>query len=754
TSLAEAIRRGLGGLRLVVSSRAEPPLPLQRLRLRGELTELHADDLALNQAEAVALLGQYDLHLRPHQLQMLVGRTEGWAAGVRLAALSLAERDDLDAAVSELAGDHRNVADFFVEEVLDQLPRALVEFLVDTSVPRRVCADLANALTGRTDSQAVLDDLERRNLFLVALDDRRQWYRYHHLFADLLRHRLGAMDAPRERELNQVAASWYAQNGEPLEAARHLATAGTWGDLARYVIRIAGTRLLGVERHALIEVVERLPRELVLCDPEAATAAALAAFARYDAAGVRAHVALARNLGHDSGGPDAAATEAVLALLDAGAAWLEGDAEAQVSAATDALDQLTRLSPAAVPAAAAYRGEAGLLLGVGLMWCGRFDEADDRLTRTLHRLKAQDAVPPVLGVQLFGNLAVLRSLQGRLREAVGEAQAAESVAARSGWLFLPQSATAILAEAVVAMTRGDDEACAGALDRCRSALGDVEDRFAATALELVRVRLQLAGGRSGTASATLQELRRRTASGRLPWFLERWTELVELETALVTGSEEDRERLLRGLEKGWGQARPEAHRSALVARAHLEANRPETALRRLEPVVADEGSDVVPAIDAWVVRALAHDRLREDAEALAALDRALELAEPEGVVRPFAVSGERMRTLLERHQQVEAAHHDLVLRLVNLLRHRAGAQELAEVTLLEPLTNREQSVLQLLPTMMSNSEIADELFVSVNTVKVHLKSLYRKLGVGNRRQAVARARLLGLVGNERPTGTA
>jgi LuxR family maltose regulon positive regulatory protein len=152
-----------------------------------------------------------------------------------------------------------------------------------------------------------------------------------------------------------------------------------------------------------------------------------------------------------------------------------------------------------------------------------------------------------------------------------------------------------------------------------------------------------------------------------------------------------------------------------------------------------------------VVRALAHDRLREDAEASAALDRALDLAEGEGVVRPFVLSGERMRALLERHQQVEAAHHDLVLRLVNRLRRRAGADQLAGVTLMEPLTNREQSVLQLLPTMMSNGEIADELFVSVNTVKVHLKSLYRKLGVSNRRQAVARARLLGLVGSERPT---
>ncbi len=752
-SLAEATRRGLGNLRLVISSRAEPPLPLQRLRLQGRLSELHADDLAFDTTEVVALLAQYDLHLRPHQLQTLVGRTEGWAAGVRLAALAFAAREDLDVAVADLAGDHRNVADFFVEEVLDQLPQHLVEFLLDTSVPRRVCADLANALTGRTDAQAVLDDLERRNLFLVALDDHRQWYRYHHLFADLLRHRLDATPG-RTRALDQVAAGWFAQRDEPLAAARHLAEAGSWADLARYVVRVAGVCVLGVERDALTEVLERVPRDLALGDPEVATAAALAAFARNDGAGVRAHVALARSLMHELSGADAAATAAALTLLEASSAWLEGEAEPLVAAASDALEQLARLSASAVPALAVYRAGAGLLRGIGLMWSGRFDEADDQLVRTLHRLQAQNAVPPVLGVQLHGNLAVLRSLQGRLREALDEADTAEAVAKRSGWLFLSQSAMAILAEGVVALMHAEDERCAEALDRCRSSLGDLDDRFTTTALALVRARLQLSGGRPGSASATLHELRRRTASRRLPWFLERWTELVGLETALVAGSVEERDRLLRRLEPGWSTARPEAHRAALVARARLEANRPEEALRLLDPVVEDESTDLVPAVDAWVVRALAHDRLREDADALAALERALELAEPEGILRPFVLSGERMRALLERHQQVEAGHHELVRRLINQLRHRAGAEDLADVTLLEPLTNREQSVLQLLPTMMSNREIADELFVSVNTVKVHLKSLYRKLGVGNRRQAVARARLIGLVGSERPMVTA
>jgi LuxR family maltose regulon positive regulatory protein len=744
-SLAEATRRGLGNLHLVIATRMDPPLPLQRLRLSDELTEIRGEDLAFNAPECVQLLGHYDLVLRPEQLHTLLHRTEGWATGLRLAALALLASHDVDRAVAELAGDHRNVADFFVEEVLDHLPTDVVDFLLDTCVPRRICAGLATTLTGRRDAQAVLTELERDNLFVVALDGRRAWYRYHHLFGDLLRHRLVANNPDRVRELHLVCASWFAEHDDHLETAWHLAEAAAWGDLARYTTRCAAANLLGVERHALVQLLHRMPGWLVLRDPDAATAAAIAAYGEYDLQALRGHVAEARGMQHVLGGLDAQVVDAVLTTLEALAAWMDGDAELQAETATAALDRLGRLTTAALPALPAYRGKLNIVLGIGRMWSGHLDEADEVLTHTERSFAAQDGVPPVLSVHLHSNLAVLRAFQGRLREAQREADIALSVAERSGWLFLAQSGMALLAEAVIAMVRGEYERCAEVVERARASLLDLQDPFALAALVLVQARVELATGKVAAAAATLAQLRTGPHSWRLPWFLQRWSELVELEIALAAGDADRRDALQEHLENSWDSARPEAHRISLVARAHVAANRPEQALAVLECITQSAPRDLIPTVDGWVVCALAHDRLRQDADALEALERALDLAEDEGIVRPFLLSGHRLAVLLERQQQVHNDHQAFVQRLLSRFGSEANHTVVPALPLVEPLTNRERSVLQLLPTMMSNSEIADQLSVSVNTVKVHLKSLYRKLGVKTRRQAVVRARALGLI---------
>jgi LuxR family maltose regulon positive regulatory protein len=743
-SLAQATRRGLGNLHLVISTRTDPPLPLQRLRIHEQLTEIRAADLAFDVSETVQLLAQYDLHLHPQQLQTLLERTEGWVTGLRLAGLALAGRDDVEEAVQNLAGDHRNVADFFVEEVLDQLSPRLMDFLLDTCLPRRMCADLANELTMRRDGQVVLAELERDNLFVVALDDRRSWYRYHHLFGELLRHRLMASSPEKVRELNLVAASWFAQHGDPLEAARHLAEAGAWSDLARFVMRYAGEQLLGVERHELVEVLQRMPDWLVLRDSEVATAAAMAAYGEYDVQRLRGHIGEARGMTHVLTGLDAAVVDALLTTLQAIDAWLEGDAAGQSEFAAAALDKLDRLPPAAIPAASAYRGKLTFLLGAGRLWTGYLDEADALLSQLERSHASHDNLPPVLAVHLHSNLAVLRAFQGRMREAQRQAEIALGLAERSGWLLLPQSAMALLAQAVVALIRGEEERAGGLLERCAASLGDLQDRYTLAGLAMVRARIELGTGRPAAAAASIAALRTGPGSWRMPWFLERWSDLLGAEIALGAGSPEEAEVLRSRLADGWDAGRPEAHRVVLLARAHLVANQPEACLETLRCVTEGARLDLVPTVDAWVVSALAHDRLRQDADALSSLERALALAEAEGIIRPFVVSGQRMRALLDRHRHVFPEHHAFVERVLARL-GVDGVPATLQVALLEPLTNRERSVLQLLPTMMSNNEIADELSVSVNTIKVHLKSLYRKLGVKSRRQAVARARMLGLL---------
>ncbi len=747
-SLADATRRGLGNLRLVVSSRADPTLPLQRLRLADQLTELHASDLAFDRPEAVQLLAQQDVHLRPEQLEELVGRTEGWAAGLRLAALALRGREDLDEAVAQLAGEQRAVADYFVEEVLLHLDPDLTDFLLRTCVTRRICPDLANTLTGRPDGQRILAELERDNLFVVALDDRRRWYRYHHLFSELLRQRLSAEPEINPDELHRRAATWFAGQGELLEAARHLAEAGAWKELARFSTRAAGAKMLGVDRHSLAEILHRLPADLVLSDAEMATAAATAAYAEYDAAGVHAHVSLARQRLGDLDPDDLEVIEAVLATLESIVSWMEGNADEEVSHATDALARMERLTTAAVPALPAYRMGTTTVLGMGMLWSGRLDEADAVLTGTLRAVNEAQAMTPVLGVHLHGNLAVLRAFQGSLNEAEAEAETALAVAEESGWLFLPQSAAAYLAVALVALLRGEGEACAAAIERGRACLGDLGDRFADTGLSLARARLDLATGNPARAAAVLEGLRLRTVDWPMPRFLARWLELVQLEVALASDDDSASAEALTSLQAGWGGARPEAHRVVLVARSALVAGDPRRCLELLEdllgpPTVAPR-TDLVPRVDAWLLAALAHDQLRQDAEANAALENALTLAEPQRIVRPFLFPAAREKSLLVRHQQTTGTHRAFVSALVERL-GGAGPGLPAAPELLEPLTPRERSVLLLLPTMMSNAEIGDELYVSVNTVKVHLKTLYRKLGVRTRREAVARSRALGLM---------
>lgn len=740
-SLSGAVRRGLGSLRLVISTRTDPVLPLQRLRLSDELTEIHTADLRFDAAEAERLLACHGVHLRPDQLRAVLAKTEGWAAGLRLAALSLQGRGDLDQAVEDLAGEQRTVADYFVEEVLGRQTEELTGFLLDTCVVRRVSADLANALTGRTDGRRMLAQLERENLFLVALDDRRTWYRYHRLFGDLLRHRLAAEEPERQAELHRRAASWLSAHGQVLEAARHLGAAEDWHGLARFVLRSAGAEMLGVDRHGLAELVRRVPADAILHDPEVSTAAAVASYAEYDAAGVRAHVGRARAALDGLSGRDAEITDAVITTLEAVAAWIEADAYAQINAASAALKRLDRITPAELPALPAYRAGAAIVLAAGKLWSGQLDGAEALLTRTMKAVGARTGMGPVLSVHLHGSLAVLKALRGRMGEASTEADIAMTVAEQSGWLLLPQSAMAFLAKALLHLARAEPDSCSVAIERGRACVGDLRDRFTVTGLALVRARLEVSAGNSDAARSAMRTLRDEMEGCDMPMFLRRWCALVDAEIGLA---EEDVGAALRALDCGTTAGeRPELHRTVLLARAALAANHPAECLEILRPLTRPQPEDLVSATDAWLLSALAHDRLRQDADAMEALGRALDLAAPDGIARPFVLMGARVTGILERYQHRHLNHRPFVATL--LVKAGAFPSSASPPRLLAPLTNRERSVLMLLPTMMSNNEIADELYVSVNTVKVHLKSLYRKLGVSNRREAVTAARSLGLM---------
>lgn len=741
-SLADAIQRGLGNLRLIISTRTAPALPLQRLRLRDALTEIQVSDLAFTESEAGDLLRRRDLDLDDAQLATVMERTEGWAAGLRLAALALQGRGDVATAVSLFAGDHRSVADYFVEEVLARQPPDLHHFLLHTCVVRQLCGDLAEALTGHSGGQRMLERLERANLFIVAIDERRAWYRYHHLFLDLLRHRLNAEHPELVEQLHRRAAAWFAEHQEPLEAVRHLAAAGDWPAVARYVNRSAGALLLGADRHALIALLRQIPASVVDTDPEAATAAATTSYASYDAAGVHTHARRARELLHLLD-PDAAnVVVAILTTLDAIAAWLDQDAETLVLRSTEALKRLGDVSAAEMPSLPMYVAATRVIAAMGLVWTGQLGPAEDSLQGMADSLAARSALTPVIAVHLHGHLAILKAFRGKLRDARQHAQIVKSIAEQSGWLFLPQSAPAELALAVVHLLRDEQAECELAIQRGLSRQGDLPDRFTETALHLAQARLLISSGDIDRARRLVRESRDSAVTWSMPTFLARWYDLVEAEIDLAAG---EAQAVLDRLSVASGQKppgeRPRANEVVRRASALLAAARPEEALTTLAPLHASQPPDVAPAVETWVLTAVAEDRRHRDVEAQSALSRALDLAVPEGIVRPFLTYGHQLRHLLLRHQQESAAHGEFVASLIGRLNGVAGRRDYGP--LVEPLTDRERSVLALLPTMMSNHEIATELFVSVNTIKTHLKSLYRKLGVTGRREAVLAARELG-----------
>lgn len=745
TSLASAVRSGLGPLRLVLSTRSDPVIPMQRLRVEGHLTELRAADLSFDPQDAVRLLAGHDIELPPDDLATLLDKTEGWAAGLRLAALSLQGSADVGATVRELAGEQRTVADYLTEEVLGAQEPAMTQFLLDTCIVRRVSGDLADALTGRQDGSEMLARLERENLFVIALDSRREWYRYHPLFGDLLRSRLRSTDRARADALHKSAAAWYARHGEALEAARHLGAASDWVALSRLVLRSAGAELLGAQRSALVTVMEEIPDELVNNHAEVAAAAAVAAYARYDGPMVTAHVRRSRDMLSQLDASDARATEAVLTTLEAIVAWIDSDAARQVTASQEAARLLGGLTPAEMPALPLYQVAVTTIEGMGLLWSGEIARAERMLTAMLELLASRDAMSPVLALHLRGSRAVVKAMGGRLREAREEIDTALAVAEECGWSFLPLCATSYLADALVRLLESDFEGCTETIARGRTCVGKLRDRHAEAALGLAEARLFNDRAKPAAARNRLDALRQQLDGWRMPPFLEQWSQIIEAEIHLAEGEADRAIASLSLVPKGAGTVRPYAQRSVTLARAHLLANRPQECLTVLADLLEDPPEDHGPAAEVWVLAAVAHERLREDAKAHEALSRSISVAAPEGIVRPYVANGERALPLLRTYLRTTDAHAAFVQRLVDTL---GGAQGHVDgASLLEPLTSREQSVLLLLPTMMSNTEIAQELHVSVNTVKVHLKGIYRKLGVASRRQAVVRARALGLIVN-------
>jgi LuxR family transcriptional regulator, maltose regulon positive regulatory protein len=717
-------------LRLVAATRSDPLFRLQRLRVAERMSEVRAADLAFTREEASALLGGVDLS--DDDLDSLWRRTEGWAVGLKLARLSLDGHANPRAFVAGFAGGDSAVSDYLISEVVARQAADALLFLLRTSVAERVTGDLAEALTGAASGSHMLRELARRDAFVSSVGEEGGWYRYHPLFADVLRaelHRRLPGEAPR---LHRIAAAWHARHGAPLEAVRHAVEAGDWALAAEvlgdhwlvFVVRGGGT--------VLYELVKRIPEEAVRADAELALATAGLLLEQGDHEGADELLVAAHELAMDLPEPRRRRFAVTSTATTLYRARLRGDVQEALSAARLVLDEHWDREVAVEVRALTLAN-----LGIAEFWDGDLGAAGEHLQQA-----AGLALECGNDFVLFlaeSYAAAADAREGRLTEARTRAHTAIQLAERRGWTRLAHAAIAYSTFATVHLWRGEVEAAERLAERAAEAVEHSTEPLLRPAVAQVRARLLVLKGKPLTA---LDLLGAAGADGPLPPFLRVSTGLLEAELWLGLGEPARARRRLAEID-----AEDASDAAIGLARLELASGDPGAAIRAVATFLADERRPVLPFARAeiWAIDAIARDAVHDEDGALRALERALDLAEPRGYAGILARYGAPLRSLLRRRVDRGTAHRALAAQLLSTLDESSAAERGAPATLLEPLSDRELAVLRFLPTMMSNAEIAAEMFVSVNTVKTHLKHVYRKLDVADRRDCVRRARELRLL---------
>jgi LuxR family maltose regulon positive regulatory protein len=749
-------------LHLVIASRADPPLPLARLRVRAELVEVRAADLRFTAEEASAYLtGAMGLQLSAEDVSTLDSRTEGWIAALQLAALSMQGRDDIPDFVAGFAGDDRYIVDYLVEEVLQSQPPPIRDFLLATSILGRMTGSLCDAVTGRADGRATLEGLDRANLFLVPLDDRRRWYRYHHLFAEVLQARLLDEQPHEAPALHRRASAWYAEHGEHDSAIQH-ALAAEDHALAADLIEAAIPAMGRDRREATLRGwMELLPVGLFAVRPVLSLGYVGALLSTGQVDGVEARLRDAERwvdgTANGSAGQqtpfagmvvvdpeDYRRLPATLAIYRSGLALATGNAAATVEHARRALELIDEDD---------YfrRGAAAGLLGLALWGSGDLEGAHDAYADCSAYLRRAGHLSDVLGCAI--TLADIRMVQGRLGDAMSTFEQGLQLAREHGGPVLRGTPDMHVGLSTISRERGELTAAAEHLRRSQE-LGDhaglPKNRYR---WRVASARLLEAEGDLTGAVDLLDEAERVFDADLAPNVhpvpavrARVWVAQGRVAEAIAWASEQS-----LSAEDDLSYLREFEH--VTLARILLAQHRPQGAKHPLHEAVglldrlleaAGSGGRTGSVLEILVLQSIARQLSGDTPAAMTALERALTLAEPEGYVRVFVDEGAPMQELLRA-----AANRGLAPKYVRRLLAAFGEEDLPAPTrdpgaiLLEPLSEREREVLRLLETDLSGPEIARQLVVSLNTVRTHTKNIYTKLGVNNRRAAVLRAKELG-----------
>jgi LuxR family maltose regulon positive regulatory protein len=726
-------------LRFVLTTRRDLRLGLHRLRLAGGVTELRTGDLCFTLDEARALLRSAGVELSEPALAGLVARTEGWAAGLRLAVLELAGQPDPERVAAQFFGSERTVAEYLLAEVLDRQPEPVRRLLLRTSILERVSGPLADLLSEGSGGERTLQELEEANAFVIAVDARRTWFRYHALFADMLRLQLRRTSPGDVLALHAAAAGWYAQREYPIEAIRHVQAAQDWPLAARLLADHWLGLYLNGQGATAHELLAAFPAGVVAADPELALVMVADELASGSLEEAERYFALASQAGSAEPADRGEHLQVQLAGLRLLLARHRGDLPAVV----DGARRLLAPTEAADFAQGAFGKEWAALafieLGIAETWTGRLHDAERHLDRGA--ALARRIGRPILEVIGLAHAAVVAGTWSLAVAARRSGQAIE-LARRHGWDNEPITgvAYALLGRMSVAQGRLDEaERWIGQAERT---LRSEVDPAAGMMLHLARGTLAMAHGRDQQALLAFRTAERLAGQLVSPHRLAVQTRAFLLHTLVRLGATDRVEQILAEMDQ---QERDTVEMRTALARLRLAQHEPQAATSALAPVLTAPPTHRAWSVWAFLLQAIARDALGDPGAAERALERALDLAEPEGLILSFLVHPEA-RKLLERHPEHHTTHAALIGEIRSVLAGDGPSASPGEPEPLRtPLSNSETRVLRYLPTNLTAPEIADQLHLSVHTVKTHIRHLYDKLGSHRRGQAVERARALGLL---------
>jgi LuxR family maltose regulon positive regulatory protein len=744
-------------LHLVVATRADPLLPLARLRARGQLTEIRAADLRFVASEVDTFLQEVmGLDLSPEATTTLETRTEGWVAGLQLAALALQGRADVSGFLAAFRGSHRFILDYLSEEVLSRLDAQVEAFLLRTALLERLSGPLCDAVTGQPGSQATLEGLEKANLFVVSLDDERRWYRYHHLFAEVLRSHLLETQPQLVPELHRRASTWYLEHGFVVEAVQHALAAPDFEHAARLLEEHAQAVAMAGQVHLVLGWLHALPDTLmrtrpILCIDHADL---LMHTQQLEAAEARLQDA-EHCLAPDTPPDQARIIRGCVADIRAIIARRSGDLSRFLALAQRALELLPESEEL-------WRASAGMNAAHSYLLSGDVTPAIEHLVRAAIALSLPSG--DIFQVLLSGRLlARLQVLQGQLREAAVTYE-------KAGQTIPNQKVLRVLGSASVhSFGMGDLLREWNKLDAAEDLLADgmelLKGTLSISADEVMHgyialARLKQARGAYSQALATLEAFRQLARQRHyVPQLLAQGAAVqAQIELARGNLAEAVRWAETSGLSSDNTELPYLREREYLtMVRVRIAQGRENSAVPFLQDALhlldrlledAEAKARMSSTLEILILRALALHAQRELADALVTLRHALTLAEPEGYIRLFVDEGAPMLSLL-RQAQSHGIVPDYVASLISAFGEQTKAasspQTSSSVALLEPLTEREREVLQLIVAGASNREIAHRLIVSLGTVKKHVSNICGKLGVQSRTQAIARARALRLL---------